>query len=152
MSASLAVLVWSFLDEPLRLDPADLGRERSTNSVWFNISDEPVDAPAVAAALDGVGRELRARFAGASGPVTFYAWYDEQAGQLRCTMRSVDPGALPFVGRYVAVDRPDPVVALLAAAEHPGLVPWGRLTGTTADAADADPEPFPVFAVTITAS
>ncbi|MEV4508694.1 hypothetical protein AB0K00_07010 [Dactylosporangium sp. NPDC049525] len=152
MSESLAALVRSFLDEPLRLDAGDPVTERHTNTVGFGIRDEPVDPLAVAAALEEVGRQLRVRFGDAPGPVTFYAWYDEQAGQLRCTMRSVAPAALSFGAPHLVVERAEPVVALVAADEHPGVVPWEDLTETSPRvAADPDPQPapFPVFAVTI---
>lgn len=52
---------------------------------------------------------------------------------------------------YVAVDRPGPVVALIAADEHRGLVPWPDLTPVTGHAGgQPEPEPFPVCPVTIT--
>jgi hypothetical protein len=83
MSESSAALVRSYLDEPLRLDPSDTRAETSMNTVWFGVPSQPVDSVAVAAALTDIGRQLRTRFGAAPGPVTFHAWYDQQAGQLR---------------------------------------------------------------------
>ncbi|WP_327009480.1 hypothetical protein OHA72_20900 [Dactylosporangium sp. NBC_01737] len=154
MSDSLAALVRSFPDEPLRLAPGDPAAEWSANTRWFGIPDGAVDAPAVTVALDEAGRRLRVRFGDAPGPVTFYAWYDEQAGQLRCALRSVAPDALPFGARHVVVERPDPVVALIVADRHPGVVPWEELSESSPPAAAGSsppPRPFPVFAITIAA-
>ncbi|GAA3242435.1 hypothetical protein ACFO1B_30400 [Dactylosporangium siamense] len=148
MSEALAALVRSFLDEPLRLTPDDPAAEWHANTVWFGVPDEPVDPAAVAAALEEVGRRLRVRFGAGPGPVTFYAWHDGQAGQLRCALRSVPPDELPFGGRHVVLERPDAVVALIAADRHPGVVLWEELSPATAEPAP-EPPPFPVFAVPI---
>jgi hypothetical protein len=150
VSEAFAALVWSYLEEPLRLDAGDPVAERHENTVFFEVPDGPLDPAVIVAALDGVAGQVRARFATASAPVTFYAWYDEQAGQLRCSLRSVATDALPFGGRHRVVERPDPVVALIVADEHPGVVPWSELSDDQDGvAAGAAPGPFPVFAVAL---
>ncbi|GIG03004.1 hypothetical protein Cci01nite_80970 [Catellatospora citrea] len=49
-------------------------------------------------ALRFVEQELRRRLADQPNTGTFYAWYDEQAGQLRCSLTSAAPSRLPFGG------------------------------------------------------
>jgi hypothetical protein len=150
MSQSLVALLWSYLDEALELDRDDPRREWSSNTVWYGVPPGPIDRAEVCAALREVARQLRVRFRNAGSPVTFYAWYDEQAGQLRCSFASVDRNNLPFGGSYRAVDGPEPVIDLLVANPHPGLLRWDELRPTE-DSTTADPPmpPFPVFAVSI---
>ncbi|WP_144022986.1 hypothetical protein [Asanoa hainanensis] len=137
-------MIRSYLDEWTVLDPANPERESPANTVWFGIPPGPVDADLVSQALVDVGAGLRARHGGDDGTATFYAWYDEQAGQLRCSMRSTGPDALPFGGRFEVVLDPSPVVALIAADPHPGVVAWSDLEPATAG--DTAPEHvFPVF-------
>lgn len=149
MSESLAALVRTYLEEPLRLVPGDAAAERGANTAWYGIPAEPVEPHHVVAALHEVGRLLGARFRDAPAPVTFYAWYDEQAGQLRCSLRSLAPDDLPFGARHEQVEVADPVVALIAADEHPGRVPWSELTQPDGDEAEVGQEPFPVYVVRV---
>jgi hypothetical protein len=53
---------------------------------------------------------------------TVYAWYDEQAGQLRCALTSAPPDRLPFRARYYVTTNAAEVVRLAAADPRPGLV------------------------------
>lgn len=144
MSADLAGLIRSYLDERTVVDPANLERETRANTVWFGIPSGPVDPSLVSQALVEVGDGLRALHGDGEGPATFYAWYDEQAGQLRCSMCSARPNALPFGGRFHAVLDPSPVVALLAADPNPGVVPWSDLEPAN-DVGAALEYVFPVF-------
>ncbi|MEU1393628.1 MULTISPECIES: hypothetical protein [unclassified Nonomuraea] len=153
MSGSLAELVLSFLDEELVLDRGHVNAEARGNLMTFGFA-EGFDAGLVEQALVAVGERLGTRFADVAGPVTFYAWYDEQAGQLRCSVASVEPSDLPFGGAFRPVDNPVPVVALMAADPLPGVVPWTDLREVP-DEDDAGPDEqveytFPVFAVKLT--
>ncbi|WP_344857226.1 hypothetical protein [Planomonospora alba] len=123
----------------------------------FGFDSEDFDAAPVGQALGAVGDRLRERFADVPGPVTFYARYDEQAGQLRCSVASAEPDGLPFGGRSRPVSTPAPALALMAADDtDPGVVPWTDLEGASAEET-ADPDegagrPFPVFTVRLTRS
>ncbi|WP_084962757.1 hypothetical protein [Thermoactinospora rubra] len=154
MSDDLAQLVLSFADEELILNREDVNAEARGNLVAFGVGPESFDARSVERALGVVGERLVMRFVDVAGPVTFYAWYDEQAGQLRCSVASVEPGDLPFEGRFRTVDDPAPVLALMAADAQPGVVPWADLREVSAgEAAGPDEQverSFPVFAVKLT--
>ena len=154
MSASLARLVLSFADKELVFDRGDVNAEAQANLMAFGPVPGDFDVRPVEQALIAVGARLGARFADFAGPVTFYAWYDEQAGQLRCSVASVEPGDLPFRGTFQLVDSPVPVLALMGADALPGVVPWTDLQEVAAEE-DADPSEqveraFPVFAVKLT--
>ncbi|MER7362638.1 hypothetical protein [Nonomuraea wenchangensis] len=154
MSDGLAQFVLSFADEELTLNRGNVNAEARGNLVAFRFAPEGFDAGPVARALVTVGERLGARFADAGGPVTFYAWYDEQAGQLRCSVASVEPDDLPFRGRFRSVDDPAPVLALMAADVRPGVVPWADLREVSGEEAAGSAEQveysFPVFAVKLT--
>ncbi|MEV4835924.1 hypothetical protein AB0K05_15465 [Nonomuraea sp. NPDC049486] len=142
------------MDEELILDRGNVNVEARGNLMAFGFAPEGFDAEPVEQAFVTVGERLGARFADLAGPVTFYAWYDEQAGQLRCSAASVEPDDLPFRGRFRLVDSPVPVVALMAADALPAVVPWTDLREVTAEE-DAGPDEqvehtFPVFAVKLT--
>ena len=64
-------------------------------------------------------------------PTTFYAWYDEQAGQLQVSMSSAEPADLPFGGLVQLVDVPRAVVVALMSDPHPGVILWEDLSPTT---------------------
>jgi hypothetical protein len=63
----------------------------------------------------------------ASASGTFYARYDEQAGQLRCSLTSASPDRLPFRAPYRSTFDAAEVVALAAADPSPGLLRWTEL-------------------------
>lgn len=62
-----------------------------------------------------------ARDAGVS-PVTFYAWCDEQAGQLRFSIAPCNSDKLPFGARVRLMRDPGPIAKLAVAASD--LIPW----------------------------
>ncbi|MBG0827647.1 hypothetical protein HS041_07710 [Planomonospora sp. ID67723] len=119
LSEALARLVRSFADEELSLNRENPNAEARSNLVVFDFDPEDFDALLVGQALDAVGDQLNERFADVPGPVTFYAWYDEQAGQLRCSVASAEPDDLPFGGQPWPVNTPAPVLALMAAMRSP---------------------------------
>ena len=60
-------------------------------------------------------------------PATFYAWYDEQAGQLRFSLVRGRPDALPF-GAAIDLVASSEVVRDALASWNPGFVPFADLT------------------------
>ncbi|MFF4775509.1 hypothetical protein [Microtetraspora fusca] len=155
MDDDLPALVRSYLDEDLLVNP-DQGRaETEANTLWIGLPDGGFDAGAVRAALIHVGAGLRERFGSREGPpafpLTFYAWHDEQAGQLRMSMRSAPPDGLPFGARHRPVCEPDEVLASALADTSPGSVRWEELRPDDASPETGDDAwpPFPVYVVAI---
>jgi hypothetical protein len=155
---SLADMVRSYLDDDeVALMPHDSDAEFRANRWCYGIPAEPVDVADAVAALHFVADGLRHRLAGHAGPGTFYAWYDEQAGQLRCSLTSSPPDRLPFrASYYITADAAD-VVRLSAADPHPGTVPWEELASVPVEdspeiATSRDEQqcaPFPVWAAVV---
>jgi len=148
----LPQLVRSFLDEELLLG-SENGNAARANLMMFGFDHGCLDAVAVGQALGDVGRELTTRLAEVDGPVTLYAWYDEQAGQLRCSAACVVVDDLPFSGPYRQVDDPGPVLERMAADADPALVPWEELREGPGGGTEPMGEYwFPVFAVQVAGS
>ncbi|MEV2268220.1 hypothetical protein [Nonomuraea africana] len=122
----------SFAAVDLLVAPEDREREMERNTFWIPIpcdedghaDDTGIDAEDVRAALTEMAAVLRQRFASARSLLTGYAWCDEQAGQLRMSMCSAAPDALPFGGPYRPDTDPTAVSAAIAAVSHPGLISW----------------------------
>jgi hypothetical protein len=91
-------------------------------------STEPVTAGEVLAflrsALD-IRRELVA--AQSVAPVTFYAWHDEMAGQLRFSTARCTRDALPFAAKVQLVDEPDEIVGAFFRSSYRDGIPWTEL-------------------------
>ncbi|RAY12832.1 hypothetical protein DPM19_22700 [Actinomadura craniellae] len=149
VSKDLAELLRSFPDDELLLIPDDVDAEARNNMTAYGFDPARFDLVPVAHALSTVGERLRERFADAPGPVTFYAWYDEQAGQLRCSVASAQPAELPFRGLFRPVDRPEEVLDRMAADRHPGFVIWDGLRNATEIPDEPVEYRFPVFAVQV---
>lgn len=152
MSDRLAELVLSFVEEELVIDPANVNGETRSNTMGFGFDPTVFSPHPVEHALLVVGEHLRTRLSGSSGPISFYAWYDGQAGQLRCSVASVAPDGLPFGGRYFVVDSPGPVLELMAADVQPGRVDWAELTDLPEDGSQPAEQvdySFPVFVVQV---
>ncbi|WP_406042343.1 hypothetical protein OG799_01625 [Micromonospora sp. NBC_00898] len=150
MSGSdLAALVRSYLDDgEVALLPDEPDREPRLNTWCYGVPEGQMDVTAVVAALHLVRLELQKRWSGQDASGTFYAWYDEQAGQLRCSLTSASPDRLPFGAPYRSTSDAAEVVALAAADPSPGLVPWEELETESAAASSGDqelPSPFPVW-------
>lgn len=95
-----AAMILSDLEDPeIELRADDPEAEHRTNT-WHYSLPSGFDRTAVAAALEHVVRHLSKRYRGRPG--TFHCWYDEQAGQLRCSLTSKPADELPFGGRYRA--------------------------------------------------
>lgn len=156
MTDDLAANVRSFVEEDLVLAADDIRREMRSNKMTFSF-DPPVDGLAVRHALLDVGSALRAMLGARSGPVSFYAWYDEMAGYLCCSVASVSVDSLPFYGAITVVDDPAEVVAHMAADPHPGVIPldeFVRVDAPSPDAPDVKPatRPLSVFAMPVAES
>ncbi|MGN9807102.1 hypothetical protein [Micromonospora sp. L32] len=151
MSGSdLAALVRSYLDDDeVALLPDEPDREHRLNTWRYGVPEGPIDVTAVVAALHLVHLELQKRWSGQDASGTFYAWYDEQAGQLRCSLASASPDRLPFGAPYRSTFDAAEIVALAAADPSPGLVAWKELEtveSVAASSVDQDrPSPFPVW-------
>lgn len=147
----LEALVLSYLDDDeVGLLPDDPVTEARRNTWWYSVGMGSVNVPAVVAALNVVAETLRQRLAThCSG--TFYAWYDQQAGQLRCSLSSFPPESLPFRAHYAVTGDAVEVVHLAAADPEPGVVSWSALVDVTDEATDTDtpraqpPSAFPVW-------
>lgn len=145
----LASQVRSFLAEPLVVTPGDTHAEVLTNTIALDFDPAVLEVEAVALALVDVGAALKARFGAVTGPLTFYAWHDKQAGQLRCSMGSAAFDQLPFRGQFRPVTDPTALLASLAADANPGLVAWDELAEIgPVQKSDVDFS-FPVFVVKV---
>ncbi len=148
-SDGLAGLIRSYLDEgDISLRSGDRDTERHRNTWGYGFDPQVLDPTAVAEALSEVAATLSLRL-GASdtpGPATFYAWYDSQAGQLMCSLASVQPDELPFGTPYRTTSKPAEITAQMAADPHPGFVLWSELHQVADEGIEEPPrEPFPVW-------
>ncbi|MFI7597587.1 hypothetical protein [Actinoplanes sp. NPDC049681] len=153
-SESLAGMIRSYLDDDeVALLPNDIDAEVRRNTWRYSVAADSIVVADAVAALQHVATELRQRFADHAGTATFYAWYDEQAGQVRCSLRSRAPEDLPFGAAYRTTEDAADVVRLAATDSHPGHIPWSDLSDTTDppdDSAAQAVEPFPVWCAVVT--
>jgi hypothetical protein len=145
-------MVRAYLDDPevaLRPDAPEL--EVRLNTWGYGPDGGPVDVEATVQALEFVRRGLGRRLSDQPRRGTFYAWYDGQAGQLRCSLTSASPDRLPFGGTYRVTSDAAEIVALAAADPSPGLVTFDdviRSDSSTDDGA-VQQAPFPIWAVVV---
>ena len=145
----LAELVMSYLDDhEVELRPDDTVREARVNTWAYGLPVGGFDVSAVAAALELVARRLSERLDGRRG--TFYCWYDEQAGRLRCSLTSRLADQLPFGGRHQPVLDVAEVLHRAAGDPHPGVVLWEELS-ESAKSGDPIEIPLPPFPVWVSA-
>jgi hypothetical protein len=141
-------MVRSYLDDQeIALLPQDSNAEHRRNMWSYSVALTPVDVADVVAALNHVAAALRQRFASHVGIATFYAWYDQQAGQLRCSLASLGPESLPFGGAYFGTEDAAGVVRLAATDTHAGHIPWSDLADVTEESEDPAESPFDPFPV-----
>jgi hypothetical protein len=137
-------------DEPVMLAPHDQSAE-FVNTRWLAAAAAErcsLSADRVVAAFLQTARALqqRIRATGAAVTATFYVWHDEQAGQLRCSVSSRPPAALPFGGAYQLTDDLGAIVSGFLDDLTPGAIAWADLEpADSADPADATCAPFPVW-------
>ena len=73
----------------------------------------------------------------------FYAWYDEQAGQLRCSACQVETAAeLPFGCTLEIVNVPDKVALTAVTSARNQSVPWSELVEVEVSVRDDDEDLF----------
>ena len=127
MIETLAAQVASYPDDPdLVLLPAHPETERRANTWSYSVAPSTrASAAGLAAAFDEVIRGLRSRFKGSPHQGTFYAWYDEQAGQLRCSLTS--QSQLPFGGSIRTIEDSAPVIDQILSDRSPGFISFDTL-------------------------
>jgi hypothetical protein len=60
-------------------------------------------------------------------PVTFYAWHDEMAGQLRFSTARCTSDSLPFSAAIQLVDHPAEIVRCFLSSPYRDGLPWATL-------------------------
>lgn len=119
MSGLLADRIRSYLeDDEVALNPSDPESEVGTNTCAYSVAGSSTSAAAdVVLALRDVAENLRLRLEGSEVRGKFYAWYDEQAGQLRCSLTSRE--SLPFGAKVHATSDLAEVVGMALADASP---------------------------------
>ena len=117
--------------EALVLAPHDRDAE-TANTAWLGAPPHErmgLSADEVVAAFEETAAMLRGQVAstGHDGPVTFYVWHHQEAGQLRCSIRSCPPDELPFDERYAPTTDLHKIVAEFLEDRAPGAIVWGQL-------------------------
>ena len=133
----MADQIRSYLDDDeVGLRPDDPDSEARTNT-WTNTwtysvaGSDPEQTPAVVAALRDVADGLRLRLQNSTVRGKFYAWYDEQAGQLRCSLTSLE--SLPFRATLRQTSNPEPIVHAALSDPSPGFVELSGAMDTPVD-------------------
>ncbi|MBB1155871.1 hypothetical protein [Amycolatopsis dendrobii] len=127
-------------DEPLLIDPAHRDLESRENTWSLSLAPEKhgsSSAHEVVAAFEECASVLRERVRSLEydGPVTFYVWHDQQAGQLRCSTASLPEDELPFGARVELVSLHSIAEEFLD-DEVPGLVRRADLRPASDDEAE----------------
>jgi hypothetical protein len=136
--------------ETLVLSPHDPAAEH-VNTTWFGAPPHErisLSADEVVAAFEEIAQVLsRQKVVRAhDGPATFYVWHDQQAGQLRCSTGSCEPGKLPFGLPYRTTADLHAIVVEFLQDRAPGAIAWGELEPIPfPDEPEAQPEEFPVW-------
>lgn len=134
-------LFQSWLDE-LRADGLQLsGDHGGANHNLWSISlpvGEPITGSDVLAFLQAavdIRRDLAA--SQALRPVTFYAWHDDMAGQLRFSTACRTRSELPFSTAILLVDAPNEIVGAFIRSPVRDGIPWDALRETPPERVDA---------------
>ncbi len=143
MSENLADHIRSYLeDDEVVYNPSDPESETRTNTWTYSVAGSDPSANAdVVLALRDVAENLRLRLQTSEVRGKFYAWYDGQAGQLRCSLTSRE--TLPFGATVQAVSDPAEIVGMALADPTPGMVEWSELEDVLEDDTD-EPDPMVV--------
>jgi len=113
------------------LNPDDINAEAHGNLWSFTLSSEQVAAVSKTDVVDFIQTVAASRgewlTTHASGPMLFYCWHDEQAGQLRFSLVSAKHGHLPFGCEVVAADQLGTIVQSFLGSSYLGGIPWSEL-------------------------
>nr|WP_296064771.1 hypothetical protein [uncultured Actinoplanes sp.] len=117
--------------ETLVLSPHDPAAE-NVNTSWFGAPPHErmgLSAEEVVSAFEETAELLRDQVAVLKhdGPVTFYVWHDQEAGQLRCSTSSRHQNSLPFGGGYLLTSDLKGIVVEFLEDRAPGAIVWGQL-------------------------
>lgn len=148
----MEALLQSWLDE-LRSDGLHLAAEDfagANENLWcISVSaDQPIAGADLLAFLRDavvIRRDVAARQR--VRPVTFYAWHDEMAGQLRFSTARCTRDTLPFHAKVVLVDDPSAIVAAFARSVYRVGIPLNELQDSTLAPARNTPFTLEVWAV-----
>lgn len=69
-------------------------------------------------------------------PVTFYAWHDEMAGQLRFSTACCTRDTLPFGAQVTLVETPSEMVAAFLRSPYRDGISWNELEECTQEEAE----------------
>jgi hypothetical protein len=120
--------------EELEQEPPQLLAERGSGgreNLWtisWPSGDADEDARDWVAFLRSACEIRRRQVAGSSLAAVFYAWHDEQAGNLCFSIARGDPADVPFRARIALVGSPDPVVASFLSSPHRDGIPFSELS------------------------
>jgi hypothetical protein len=118
-----------FSDEP--------GSGAIENMRVISLPNATADASAdLQALLHSVVDHYRSTLECTDFPVTFYAWHDEMAGQLRFSVARSSPERLPFGAIVDLVADADVVIAEFLNSPYRDGIPWDHLTEASADQLD----------------
>lgn len=125
------------------------GADPNENLLWFPLADAQAASLAeeeITAFLLEAGRDYCRKATAPPGNGWFYAWVDEQAGQLRCSFcRGQSTADLPFGARLQVVDDPALIAQQALASAFASGIPWGALR----DAPTTEEEEESEFVLTV---
>ena len=125
------------VDDDIALSPDDPAGEVRRNTWTYSVGDRSLTThDGLVAALHDVAQGLRSRYAASEQRGRFYAWYDAQAGQLRCSLTSQP--RLPFGGNVRTTSDAGEVVALLLEDPTPGFISFDDMRDADAGASATD--------------
>lgn len=131
-------LIREIADEPLEIRPDDPAVETRENTWMVSATEADVAVADVIAAVEHVARAWSRQLAEKrpGHRMTFYAWTDDQAEQLRVSARSSPPTELPFGTVYDATASLDTVARAFAA--HDGVIAWHEFQDEPLGASEAE--------------
>ncbi|MGH1563189.1 hypothetical protein [Mumia sp. DW29H23] len=151
MAGILATWIREYLDDnEVSLLPSAPEVEVRRNTWSYGVGlEQPSSRQELVDSIAFVVTGLSTRWAGSDVHAQFYAWYDPQAGQLRCSVTS--QGNLPFSGRIRITEDLDEVIAEVLEDASPGVISWGDEAALVhEDDIDHEPQPVPVWATAVT--
>jgi hypothetical protein len=141
VTGTLADNIRSYLeDDEIALMPDAPDDEARVNTWTYTVIGTDLrEVAAVVGALLHVAESLRLRLADSTVRGKFYAWYDWQTGQLRCSLTSL--GSLPFGAALRQSSDPEPVVHAALSDPSPGVIQMSESEAMHDPAALVDERP-----------